>query len=153
MAYDIEVKELPARSVATVRVTTTPDKMGQAFGEVLPQVFEYLKSQGIEPSGSGFGIFYAYDADRADMDIGLPVDRDVEGNGRVVGQRLEAATFAVTWHEGSYQKIGEAHRAVEEWIKANDREAAGPPWEVYWTGPAQGGPPAGYRTEVGYPIR
>jgi effector-binding domain-containing protein len=153
VAYEIEVKDLPARLVATVRVTTQPDRMAQAFGEALPAVVRYLKSEGVEPAGPGFGIFHEYDSQRVVMDVGFPISRSVRGDGRVAPQELDAATFAVTWHHGSYRTIGEAHRAIEAWAGEHGREMAGPPWEVYWEGPESGGDVAAYRTEVGYPIR
>ena len=153
MGYEIEVKDLPSRQVAMIRVTTTPDKMGQTFGEVIPEVYAYLQKEGVEPSGPSFGIFHTYTDEEVGMEAGFPVDRPVAGEGRVMGGRLDASTCAVTWHQGSYASIGEAHRAVEAWIGANGREQAGPPWEVYWEGPGQAKDPSEYRTEVGYPIR
>ena len=38
MSYEIELKELPDRYVVTIRLTTTPDKLGEVFMEVLPEV-------------------------------------------------------------------------------------------------------------------
>jgi effector-binding domain-containing protein len=152
MGYDVEVKDLPARHVAMIRVTTTPDKMGQTFGEVIPELWAYLEKEGVQPSGPSFGVFHSY-GEEVGMEAGFPVETPVKGEGRVMGGRLDAATCAVTWHEGSYATIGEAHRALEGWIKDNGREQAGPPWEVYWEGPGSGKSPSEFRTEVGYPIR
>lgn len=152
MGYDVEVKDLPSRHVATIRVTTTPDKMGETFGELLPEVLAYLEKEGVKPSGPSFGIFHTY-GEEVGMEAGYPVSTPVRGEGRVLGQELEAATIAVTWHHGSYKAIGEAHRAIEAWIGDNGRQQAGPPWEVYWDGPDTGKSPSEFRTEVGYPIR
>ncbi|MFN2590079.1 MAG: GyrI-like domain-containing protein [Actinomycetota bacterium] len=152
MGYDVEVKDLPTRHVATIRVTTKPNRLGTTFGGVLPEVFAYLQERGIEPVGPSFGIFHEY-GDEVDMEAGFPVLEQVPPSDRVTGRTLDAARFAVTWHDGSYASIGEAHRAIEEWIGANGRQITGPPWEVYWTGPADGVEPSEYRTEVGYPIR
>lgn len=153
MGYDVEVKDLPQRHVATIRLTATPDKMGETFGEVVPEVYRYLEKEGVAPSGPSFGIFHTYTDTEVGMEAGFPVDTPVKGEGRIMGGTLDAATFAVTWHEGPYSSIGEAHRALEAWIKENGREQAGPPWEVYWEGPGSGKSPSEFRTEVGYPIR
>lgn len=151
--YDIEVKELSARHVATVRLTISPDRMAATFAEVLPEVIEHLQTQQVQASGPSFGIFYRYDDDEADLEAGFPTSLPVTSDGRVIGRSLDPGTFAVTWHEGSYRTIGDAHRAIEAWMKENGREAAGPPWEVYWEGPEPGRSPSEFRTEVGYPIR
>ena len=50
-AGEIEVKDLSDRYVATVRVTTTPDKMGATFGEVLPEVDAEIVNAGTRPEG------------------------------------------------------------------------------------------------------
>ncbi len=153
MAYEIEVKELPVRRVATIRVQITPDQMGATFMELLPEVHAFLQGRGVEPTGPGFGIFHSYESDSVDMEAGFPTPEPMTGEGRIVGRTLDAATFAVTWHNGSYQTIGEAHRAIEQWTKDKGRDVVGPPWEVYREGPESGKSASEYRTEVGYPIR
>ena len=152
MPYDVEVKELSARHVATVRLTISPDRMAATFAEVLPEVMAHLQKQQAQASGPSFGIFYSY-GEEVDLEAGFPVSLPVRSEGRVTGRTLDPGMFAVTWHEGSYRAIGEAHRAIEQWMKDNGRETAGPPWEVYWEGPEPGRSPSEFRTEVGYPIR
>ncbi|HJP66482.1 MAG TPA: GyrI-like domain-containing protein [Actinomycetota bacterium] len=151
MTYDIEVKELPARYVASIRVTVAPDQMGPTFEELLPEVLAELQEQNAQASGPSFGIFFEF-GEQVDMEAGFPVMLPVESSGRVGFRTLEEGTFAVTWHHGPYSTIGEAHRAVTQWAEQNGRAILGPPWEVYWDGPASGKPAAEFRTEVGYPI-
>ena len=38
MTNEIELKELPARPVATIRMTVEPSAIGKAFADLLPQV-------------------------------------------------------------------------------------------------------------------
>ena len=72
---------------------------------------------------------------------------------RVQGRELAPTEAAVTFHEGPYDAIGEAHRAVEAWIEREGRERNGPPFEVYWVGPAEEQDSSRWRTDVGYPIK
>jgi effector-binding domain-containing protein len=153
MAFEVEVKDLEQRYVATVRVKTTPDRIGAAFGEVMPEISAQLSKAGVEPPNPMFAIYHSYGKDEVDMELGLPVPHPIATEGRVVGRELPATLAAVTWHQGSYDSIGDAFRAVEAWIEKEGREQAGPPWEVYWTGPSEDPDPANWRTEVGYPIR
>jgi AraC family transcriptional regulator len=41
---------------------------------------------------------------------------------------------------------------VQAWIEANGHRAAGAPWEVYITDPADHPEPADWRTEVIWPL-
>jgi effector-binding domain-containing protein len=153
MDYDIEMKELPARAVATIRVTTTPDKLAEVFGEILPRVMAHIQGQGVEPAGPAFGIFHVYDPDRVDMEAGFPVPHMIASEDGVEARELPGGRAAVTWHVGPYDSLGGAYRALEAWIGENGYEIAGPPWEVYWTGPAETDDSAQWRTEIGHPIR
>jgi effector-binding domain-containing protein len=58
----------------------------------------------------------------------------------------------VTWHVGPYVELGKAYRALDAWLAEQGKKPTGPPWEVYWTGPAEEEDSAKWRTEVGYPI-
>lgn len=151
MTYEVEVRHLPARHVASIRVTVAPDRMGATFEELLPEVLSAVQDQSVQATGPSFGIFHRYGED-VDMEAGFPVSVPIEPSGRVQPRMLDAGTFAVTWHHGPYSGIGEAHRAVATWAEENGRPIVGPPWEVYWEGPASGLPAAQFKTEVGYPI-
>jgi effector-binding domain-containing protein len=153
MPYEIELKELPDRYVVTARTTTTPDNIGEAFQELLPEVDAEILNAGVRPTGPPFAIYHVYQQDTVDMELGFPVDEPVPTTGRVIGRELEASPAAVTFHHGPYESLGQAYRAVEAWMRENGREASGPPWEVYWTGPMDGEGSANWKTEVGYPIK
>jgi effector-binding domain-containing protein len=153
MRYEIEEKDLEDRYVATVRVITTADRIGATYGEALPEVDADIVNDGVLPTGPPFALYHAYHEDFVDMEVGFPLPRPIETSGRVFGRELMATFAAATWHHGPYDSIGKAHRAVELWLHEERKEISGPPWEVYWTGPADDPDPAKWRTEVGYPFR
>jgi effector-binding domain-containing protein len=152
MAYEIEIKDLEERYVATIRAKTTPDKLSETFRELLPEIMAQVDKAGVQPPNPAFGIYHTYTKDEVDLEVGVPLPQPIPTEGRVTGRELPATLAAVTWHVGPYSSIGEAFRAVEVWIADKGKEATGPPWEVYWTGPAEEQDSAKWRTEVGYPI-
>jgi effector-binding domain-containing protein len=151
MEYQIEVKELPARPVATIRVRTTMDRIGAEFAAGLPEVLAHLQKHGQGPDGPSLGIYHVYEGSEVDMEYGFPVAHPVPSEGRVEVHELPHGFAATTMHVGPYSSIGRAHRAVSDWIEEQGRQGTGPPWEVYWSDP-QETPAAELRTEVGYPI-
>jgi effector-binding domain-containing protein len=153
MAHEIELKELPDQYVVTVRTTTTPDKLAEVFQEVLPEVDAEIIQAGERPSGPPFALYHVYRDDHVDMEVGFPVGEPIPTSGRVLGRELVATEAAVTFHHGPYTSLSEAYTAVEAWLAANGREASGPPWEVYWTGPMDTEDSSAWNTEVGYPIK
>jgi len=152
MAYEIEIKDLEDRYVATVRVQTTSDKIGPTYAEAITEVDAEILNAGARPVGPPFAIYHSFESDRVDMEAGFPLPEPISTSGRVVGRELPATLAAVTWHVGPYTKLGGAYRELEAWLAYQGKEPTGPPWEVYWTGPADEQDSALWRTEVGYPI-
>jgi effector-binding domain-containing protein len=152
VAYEIEVKDLEDGYVASVRVTTTPSGMREAFDEILPEVDAEILNAGSRPAGPPFAIYHSYGDDAVDMEIGIPLEDPIPTAGRVIGRELKATLAAVAWHHGPYTGLGEAHRAVTAWLAEQGKRASGPPWEVYWTGPGDDPDSSKWKTEVGYPF-
>ncbi len=49
----------------------------------------------------------------------------------LLDEALPAGQVAVTVHRGSFAGLDSAHRAVLDWCTAQERQPAGPRWEVY----------------------
>jgi uncharacterized protein (DUF302 family) len=69
---------------------------------------------------------------------------------RIAGRH--ARPVARTVHQGDYASLGEAYRALDEWVERHGYRPAGPPTETYLVGPADVADPAGYRTEICLPV-
>ena len=68
------------------------------------------------------------------MEVGYPVDVEVEGNERVQANELPGGKCAVATYKGPHEEIADAHRAVHSWMHDNDIKATGEPArEVYLT--------------------
>ncbi|HEY7282203.1 MAG TPA: GyrI-like domain-containing protein [Actinomycetota bacterium] len=119
MDYEIEVKDLPDRYVVTARTTTTPDKVGETFGALLPQADAEILNAGTRPTGPAFAIYHVYRDDQVDMELGFPVDEPIPTTEPVIGRELPATIAAVTFHHGPYTALGDAYRAVEAWMHEN----------------------------------
>ena len=145
--------DLGVRDMVGVRVITTAKEIGKTYSEVLSEVDAEILAAGTLPGGPPFAIYHAYHDDFVDLEVGFPLDTPIPTSGRVIGRELLETSAAVTRHHGAYDSIGQAHRAIELWLHEERKEISGPPWEVYWTGPADDRDPANWRTEVGYPFR
>ncbi len=65
---------------------------------------------------------------------------------------LPGGFVATTTHAGPYDKLSEAHAAIQQWIEAEGLVAAGAPWEVYTTDPADYPDPKDWKTDVFWPV-
>ena len=134
MAYDVTVRDLKSQLFAAVRAKTTINKVTEKVVQLLGETAEYLKEQGIEPTGPGFGVYYEVGAVVVDVEVGYPVDVEVIGNERVHSGSLPEVKAAITTYQGPHNNMPEAHRAVHMWMHENDVKASEhPAREVYLT--------------------
>ena len=153
MAYAIETRVLQPQTTASIRMIVAPAEIGPILGELLPEVWNYLESQGVPPAGPPFTTLPRIRPERVDLEAGLPVAASVASAGRITSEQLPGGRVAVTWHVGPYEGLRGAYQAIEDWLAAEGHEPAGVPWEVYWTDPGEVPDPAAWRTEVFQPIR
>jgi effector-binding domain-containing protein len=152
VAYEVEIRELEAQPVVIARTETTPDKIGPTYGELIAEVSASLARRSISMAGPSFGRYFDYTKDHVDMAVGFPVAGSVEDDGRLVADELPGGRVAVVTHVGPYTKLGEAYRAIEAWVAEQGLASAGPPWEVYVTGPAQTSDSSTWRTDIFQPV-
>lgn len=152
MAYEIEVKDLDAQPVVTVRTTTRPEQVAATLGELLPEVWTYVFSQDARPAGPPFTRYHRYEADAVELEAGVPVSAPVASAGRIAAGTLPAGPAAITWHAGPYDTLSNAYEAVEAWLAAGGRRPGGAPWEIYWSDPGAEPDPAKWHTELVWPL-
>ncbi|TVX89752.1 MerR family transcriptional regulator [Paenibacillus agilis] len=94
--------------------------------------------------------------DHSDIELIIPI---VHSNGKYEDASKEChikiwpeTNVATTLHIGSYDDIGYAHIALEEWIESNGYRLASPPYETYLKGPEYDCPAEEYITQVFFPV-
>ena len=70
----------------------------------------------------------------------------------MAGERKAGKVLLVRYF-GSYEKTALAHEAIDSFIKENQVEVTGPPWETYVTDPDIEKDTALWETDIYYPIR
>jgi effector-binding domain-containing protein len=153
LPYPIKTTKLKPQPTATIRVTTQPSRIGEAFGEVLPEVASYLERIGVRPAGPPFARYFDYNDDEADFEAGFPVSEPVPGEGRIAAGELPGGRAAVTTYVGPYEGLQDVHEEIGEWVLANEHDPGGAVWEVYVTGPPDEPDAGSWRTELVWPLR
>lgn len=134
----------------TVPVAGLPGFFGSAFG----QLGEYIGRMHGAVAGPPFATYYSVDQQTADVEAVFPAVFDVienlPGEGDIhpidfcAGPALEYVYF------GPYDAMTPVYAEIEQWLKSNDKKAAGPPREVYYSEPT--GDPANWETHVVQPF-
>ena len=95
LPYPIKTTKLKPQPTATIRVTTEPSRIGEAFRELLPEVATYLEGIGASPAGPPFARFFDYNEDEADFEAGFTLPEPVPGEGRIGAGELPGGRAAV----------------------------------------------------------
>jgi AraC family transcriptional regulator len=70
----------------------------------------------------------------------------------IVPITLPGGFVAATTHTGPYDRLTEAHAAMQQWIESEGLKIAGPPWESYVTDPADYPDPKDWKTDLFWPV-
>ncbi len=147
MPYLITKKEVSPQPVLVVRRKVKQAEIAATLAEVLGQVFLHAQKTGAALVGQPFTRFVEWGPGLLTIEAGLPVAAASPGTAELPG-----GLVATTTHTGPYDKLSEAHAAVQVWIEEQGLTAAGAPWEVYTTDPADYPDPKDWKTDIFWPL-
>jgi AraC family transcriptional regulator len=156
MAYSISKKEIAEEPVLVVRRRIKPSEVAATLAAALGQVFQYAQQNGIALAGQPFTRYIEWGPGIWTIEAGLPVTAKVattSSESDVRADVLPGGLVATATHTGPYDKLNEAHAAVQQWVEAQGLRSAGAPWEVYVTDPADYPDPKDWKTDVFWPLQ
>lgn len=152
MKYSISERALSPQPVLVARRRVKRAEIAKALGGLLGAVFVHAQRAGAAIVGQPFTRYLEWGPAMFSIESGLPIATAVEGEGDVLAETLPGGRAAVTTHVGPYDKLFDAHAAVQLWIEESAHRVAGAPWEVYVTDPADHPDPKDWRTDIFWPI-
>lgn len=152
MAYSITTKELSPQPVLTVRRRVKSSELAAMLAKELGSIFQHAQRNGAALAGQPFMRYIEWGPGLMTIEAGMPIAAPIPGDGNVSADTLPGGLVATTTHTGPYEKLSEAHAAVQAWIEAQGLAAAGAPWEVYVTDPADYPDPKDWKTEIFWPV-
>ncbi len=151
----------PNQPYAAVRVQA-PLPFGPLLGPWWGEVFGWLGSQGLKPSGPPFIRYLTTDMSTGslDLEVGVHLEQMVAGNGRIVTGLLPAGRYQVMLYTGPYENLVEVTGRFIDWANqhnvtfASTRVGQAEWWvsrlEWYPTDPAEVKDPQNYETELAF---
>ena len=161
MSYAINRKELSAQPVFVVRRRVKLSEIGSALAEILPGVFKHALQTGAAIAGQPFTRYLEWGPGLVTIEAGIPVvpsgtdshdGKSAADGSEIVAASLPGGPVATVTHAGPYEKLADAHAAIQQWIQAQGLLAAGSPWETYTTDPADYPDPQDWKTDVFWPL-
>lgn len=154
MKYDVTLKVLPERYVASVRdIVPSYDQEGILWG-ILAQETQGLNLQMAEPC-YGLAIFYdeGYKESDVDIEIQTAVKGTYDDTEHVKFKAIPPIQIASATYKGGYAKLSEVNAAVANWVRDNEYQFNGDSFCIYHVGPTQVQDPEEMVTEVCFPVK
>jgi len=156
VSYTIVKRGIAPQPVLVVRRRIKPADLAKTLAEVLGAVFLQAQQNGMALVGQPFTRYVEWGPGMWTIEAGLPVaalGKESEASGSDVrGDTLPGGSAATTTHTGPYDGLTGAHAAVQQWIEAQGLKAAGAPWEVYVTDPADFPDQKDWKTDIFWPV-
>ncbi|WP_333647650.1 MerR family transcriptional regulator [Lacrimispora sp.] len=154
MGYDVSLKTLPKRYVASVRkVIPSFAHEGMLWG-ILMEETAPLHMQDGSPC---YTLAIFHDGEYKEQDVDVEVQKSVIGTYKdtehVKFKTMPPVEIASAVYKGSYEQIGQVNEAVARWIQDNGYEFAGLSFSIYHVSPHETQNPDEYVTEVCYPVK
>jgi AraC family transcriptional regulator len=157
MSYSITKIELAAQPMLIVRRRVKRSDIAPTIAQSLHTIFLYAQKNGIALTGPPFARYPESSVGFVTIEPGVriasaPGDTNPGGEADIIHDTLPAGPAAFTVHSGPYEKLVEAHAALEAWIEAEGLTPAGAPWESYVTDPGDHPDPKDWKTELFWPL-
>lgn len=154
MGYEVNLKTLPERQVASVRMTLPAYGDEGRLWQVMAQETAGLNLRTANPP---YLLVRYLDGEYREQTVDLEAQKAVLGSypdtEHVKFKTAPAVTYAGAVYKGGYDKIGLVNEAVAQWIAGNGYELDGISFNLYYVTPADTHDPEEYVTEVCYPVR
>lgn len=154
MKYDVTVKTMPERTVASVRkVIPSYDQEGVLWN-ILMKETESLNMQEGDPC---YCLALFHDEGFKESDVDVEIQKSVKGSYKnteqVVFKTVPAVEIASATYKGSYEQLTTVHQAVANWVWDNGYEFDNMMFCIYHVSPGETQNPDEYVTEVCYAVK
>ncbi len=124
------------------------------FGQRYREISEYLGEDMKSMTGAPFAIYHKWDMENeiAIVEVAMPVHSQKTSSDRVKKDTSYSGKALKAVYMGPYEGIEEVHYAMDDYIKENNLEISGAPWEVYVTDPTNEPDTSKWTTEIYYPV-
>lgn len=136
MEYNVALKTLPERYVASVRMTIPSyEQEGMLWSLLVSET----ASSNLVPDEPCYCSVTFFDGEHKESDVDVEAQKTVKGKYKdtehVKFKTVSPVTFASATYKGSYSKMNEVNVAVAEWVRDNGYEYGGPAFFIYHVSP------------------
>ena len=138
----------------SIRDTVDGNEIGMVHSKLFSEIALFMEQNNIVDDLPPLVIYHFWSDTLVDVEAGLLLKEAVEvGNNRIKLNKINAGNVVTATHYGSYERIPETYFSINEWMRKNEVQVIGPPWEVYVVDPSIEQNPDKWVTEIYFPIK
>lgn len=153
MKYNVTLKELPERTVASVRKLIPNYSDEGMLWSILMSETAHMNLQADDPC---YTLAIFHDGEYKESNVDVEVQKSVKGHypdtENVTFKKVAPIQIASATYKGSYDQIDEVNEAVANWVKDNGYDFNGISFNIYHVSPHETQNPEELVTEVCYPV-
>ena len=123
----VQLQQLESIPLAVIRRQASQAELSRVVPECCGLVWNAVRAQNMK---GGRHVALYWDAGIR-LEVGVELSGAFAETGEVVRSATPAGPVASTTHFGPYGGLGAAHEAIRRWCRENNRQLAGPSWEIY----------------------
>ncbi len=135
MESKIELKNVEAKPILSVRVVTTIEDLPALINDSYRRIADYLAELGETPADAPFAAYHKLDTNSLDIELGVPVSANLPGKGDIKAGETDSGNAVVYMHEGPYTDLKPVYEKIFEWIGENECTPKGLYYEYYFNSP------------------
>lgn len=152
---EINVEDFPAVEALTMTRQANTQQMSEALGQCYAAVYGELQSQNLQPQGSPFVYYTAYnpETDMFTMTAGVPVSQGGKSTDQVKVMKFKEFRAVKGLHTGPYDELQVSYEALMDYAGDNSITLGEDSWEFYLNDPSQVNDPALLQTVIAMPVK
>lgn len=138
----------------SIRDTVDGSEIGLIHSKLFSEICLFMEKNNISDDLPPMVIYHSWTDTLVDVEAGLLLS-DSTGltNNRIKLNKINAGNVVTATHYGSYERIPETYFSINEWMRKNEVQVVGPPWEVYVIDPSIEQNQDKWVTEIYFPIK
>lgn len=138
----------------SIRDTVNQMQMSNIHGKLYNEINKFMDEQGIQSSLPPLVIYHYWSDTLVDIEAGIQIIDSIKINHtRIELNKIDTGKIVSASHFGPYERLPETYFSINEWMRKNEVEILGPPWEIYETDPASESNPEKWETKICFPIK
>lgn len=148
-----EIRDMPAINIVSIREVIEYAEIGEKMGIMYGELMKFNQKENIEMIDVPIAIYHKFDGTIIDLECAIPISSLPENStDKIQGREIGANNYVHADHFGSYEKLGDTHQFIQNWMGKRQLDLKGGPIERYFTDPQQEPDTSKWHTSINYPL-